>query len=90
VGTEQVVATAQTQQSRDKVRTFMARADVQQQLQAMGIQPGEAQARVATMTDAEVNAIAGKIDSLPAGATSGWAIAGIVIVIALIVWWFWK
>jgi hypothetical protein len=68
----------------------MARADVQQQLQAMGIQPGEAQARVATMTDAEVNAIAGKIDSLPAGATSGWAIAGIVIVIALIVWWFWK
>jgi hypothetical protein len=86
VGTEQLVAAAQVQQDREKVRTFMARADVQ----AMGVNAGNAQDRVAAMTDDEVRTIAGKIDSLPAGGTSGWAIAAIVIVIGLIVWWYWK
>ncbi|MGO9445874.1 MAG: PA2779 family protein [Thiobacillaceae bacterium] len=90
VGTEQVVAAAQAQLDRDKVRSFIARADVQQQLEALGVKAGNAQERVAAMTDEEVRTIAGKIDSLPAGGTSGWAIAGIVIVIALIVWWAWS
>ena len=90
VGTEQVVAAAQMQQDRDKVRTFMARSDVQQQLQAMGVKTDDAQARVAAMSDEEVKTVAGKIDSLPAGAMSGWGIAAIVIVIGLIVWWAWK
>jgi Family of unknown function (DUF6627) len=84
------VASAQAQQDRDNVRSFLARADVQQQLQAMGVKAGNAQDRVAAMTDDEVKTIAGKIDSLPAGGTSGWAIAAIVIVIGLIVWWAWK
>lgn len=90
VGTEQVVAAAQAQQDRDKVRSFMARADVQQQLQAMGVKAGDARDRVAAMTNAEVRTIAGKIDSLPAGATNGWAVAAVVVVIGLIVWWVWK
>lgn len=90
VGTEQMVAAAQAQQDRDKVRSFMARADVQQQLQTMGVKAGDAQDRVAAMTDEEVRTVAGKIDSLPAGAMSGWGIAAIVIVIGLIVWWAWK
>ena len=90
VGTDQVVASAQAQQDRDKIRTFMARADVQQQIQAMGVSAGNAQERVAAMTDEEVKTVAGKIDSLPAGAMSGWGIAAIVIVIGLVVWWVWK
>ena len=41
------------------------------------------------MTDQEVTTLAGKIDSLPAGANSGtgWAIA---IVAVLVIWYFWK
>jgi hypothetical protein len=90
VGTEQVMAATQTPQDREKVRTFVARADVQQQLEAMGIKADKALDRVAAMTDEEVQNIAGKIDSLPAGASNGWAIAGGIIVIALIVYWVWK
>lgn len=89
VATEQVAA-AQTQQDREKVRDFIARADVKQQLEAMGIKASAAQDRVAALTDEEVQKIAGKIDSLPAGASNGWAIAAGVIVIALIVYWVWK
>ncbi len=90
VGTAQVVANAQVQQDRAKVRTFLARADVQQQLQAMGVRADQAQDRVAALTNEEVRTIAGKIDSLPAGGMGGWAVAGIVVVIGLIVWWVWS
>jgi len=43
------------------------------------------------MTQDEINRIAGKIDTLPAGADSsaGWWIAGIIVV-AVIIWYFWK
>ena len=40
------------------------------------------------MTDAEVASIAGQIDSLPAGGTSGWAIVAALLVIGLI-WYYW-
>lgn len=90
VGTEQVAAAMQTQQDREKVRDFIARADVQQQLQSMGIKADAAQDRAAALTDEEVQKIAGRIDALPAGASNGWGIAAVVIVIALIVYWVWK
>jgi hypothetical protein len=88
VGTDQVVAAAQSQGARDKVRDFMSRSEVRNQLQSYGISPTAAQARVSAMTDAEVAAVAGHIDSLPAGGTSGWAIVGALLIIGLI-WYYW-
>jgi hypothetical protein len=43
------------------------------------------------MTQDEINRIAGKIDSMPAGASSssGWWIAG-AIIIGLVIWYYWK
>src|ERR1035437_4609565 len=84
VGTNDVVAAVQSQGARDKVRDFIGRTDVRNQLQNMGISATAAQARVSAMTDTEVASIAGRIDSLPAGGMTGWAIAGVVIVIGLI------
>ncbi len=57
--------------ARETVRDFLARADVQQQLQQHGLTSQIAKDRVAALTDAEVQQIAGKIDSLPAGASAG-------------------
>ena len=87
VGTNDVVAAVQSQGVRDKVRDFVGRTDVRNQLQNMGISATAAQARVSAMTDTEVASIAGRIDSLPAGGMTGWAIAGVVIVIGLI-WYY--
>ncbi len=87
VGTDQVVASAQDQANRDKVRDFVSRADVMKQFEALGLTASTAQDRVNAMTEEEVNRVAGKIDALPAGANSGWIIA--VIVIAIIVWFVW-
>jgi hypothetical protein len=87
VGTDQVVAAAQSQGARDKVRDFVGRHEVSNQLQSLGISPTAAQARVNAMTDVEVASIAGQIDSLPAGGNSGWAILAVLLIIGL-VWYY--
>ena len=68
ITTEQVVTAAAAQQNRAKVAASFERADVQAELQRMGINTDEARARVAAMTDAETASIAQQVDSLPAGA----------------------
>jgi tRNA-dihydrouridine synthase len=88
VGTNEVVAAVQAQGARDKLRDFVGRSEMRNQLQNLGISPNAAQARVSAMTDAEVASIVGHIDSLPAGGTSGWAIAAVLLVIGLI-WYYW-
>jgi hypothetical protein len=82
IGTQQLINATQAQGARAKVLNFVSRADVQQQLQTLGTSPEQAKARVATMTDEEVNTVAGKLDTLPAGGDSGWAIAAILIIVA--------
>ena len=76
-----LVASATDQANRDKVVEFAARADVQKSFEAMGL---------TAVTQAEVNRIAGKIDSMPAGASDGWWWALGVIVIGVASWYFYK
>lgn len=89
VGTDQVVAGAQDQANRDKVLNFVTRGDVVKQLQTLGLSASTAKERVSAMTQDEVNQIAGRIDSLPAGAdsTGGWIAA--ILIIGLIIWLVW-
>ena len=91
IGTDQVVSNATAQANLDKVRDFVSRTDVQKQFEALGLTAATAQDRVNAMTQEEINRIAGKIDSLPAGAnsSSGWWIAGVIIV-GLIIWYVYK
>jgi hypothetical protein len=88
VGTNEVVAAVQVQGARDKLRDFVGRSEMRNQLQTLGISPAAAQARVSAMTDVEVASVVGQIDSLPAGGMSGWAIVAVVLVIGLI-WYYW-
>lgn len=88
LGTDQVAASAQDQLNRDKVASFVSRSDVASQFEALGLSAATAKERVGAMTQDEVNRIAGKIDALPAGADSGWWIAG-VIILGLVIWAVW-
>lgn len=87
IGTDQAVASALDQANRDKVRDFVSRGDVVKQFEMLGVAAATAQDRVNAMTQEEVNRIAGKIDSLPAGASTGvWAWAAGILIIGLIVY----
>lgn len=90
IGTDQALSAARAATDRSAVLNVLGRSEVAAQLQALGIDPKTAGDRVAAMTDEEVHALAGRIDSLPAGAhSSGWAWAA-VIIIAVLIWYNWK
>lgn len=90
IGTDQVASAMSAQADRASVLNLMSRSDVASQLQALGLDPQIAKDRVAAMTDEEVRSLAGKLDSLPAGARSNaWAWAA-VIIIAIVIWYNWK
>jgi hypothetical protein len=84
IGTDQVV-THSTQAERSTVLSFLGRTDVSNQLQSFGLDASTAKDRVAAMTDEEVRYLAGRIDSMPAGASgSGWIV---LIIIVAVIWW---
>lgn len=85
IGTNEVVASAQAQSNRDKVLNFAARADVQRELAARGVDAGTAKERVSTLTDDEVQELAGRIDSLPAGGHGGIGLAGVLIIVLVVI-----
>jgi hypothetical protein len=88
IATDQVATTAQPPAARDKLRDFLARSEVRDQLQSLGIDRVAAQARAAALTDVEVARIAGRIDSLPAGGVSG-AAALVGLIVVELIWYFW-
>jgi hypothetical protein len=89
IGTDQAVASAQDSVNRDKVRDFVSRSEVIKQFEALGLNSVTALDRVNAMTQQEVNQLAGKIDSLPVGADSGWGWAAVVIIIGVVIYLVW-
>lgn len=67
VTTDQIIDYADTAGDRDKVEAFLLREDVRSQLVLLGIDPEEAVSRVASLSDEELQQIAGRLDELPAG-----------------------
>jgi len=87
IGTDQLV-TASANTDRSTVLEFLGRADVANQLQSFGLDAKSATDRVAAMTDQEVQMLAGKINSMPAGADSTGVIL-LLIIVGVAVWWIW-
>ena len=67
---DQTALGAKQLEARERVQAVLERDDVRAEMVALGVDPEEASARVASMTDSEVAAIAGKLDQLPAGGFS--------------------
>ena len=67
VGTDKVAVSAQSQSERERIRSFLDREDVRNELQTQGVDVNTAKARVDALTDEEVQKVAGKLDQMPAG-----------------------
>jgi hypothetical protein len=86
IGTGEAVAAAQAQAARAAVNSFVSRAEVASQLEALGLTAQNAKDRVGALTDAEVANLAGRIDSLPAGAFGTLTIIFVILICVLIGW----
>lgn len=79
VATEEVHAGV----TRDQVKGFLARAEARVELEALGVEPSAALARVDALSDEEVAQLAGRLDQLPAGGTDALTVALIVFLVLL-------
>ena len=70
--------------TKDRIVSFLERGDVRAQMEKMGVNPADAKARVAAMTDSEAAQLAGQIDQMPAGADAAGAIVGALILVFIV------
>src|SRR5438034_1121296 len=95
IGTGQAIANVEAQRAKvkdfvaradapSKLTGFLARADVQKQLAVLGVAPAAAAERANALTDDEVQQLAGRIDSLPAGADISAAALLLVLIVILL------
>ena len=87
VTTEQVVEQRTAASDRERLTAILLRDDVRQQMEALGVDRDEALERLASLSDQEIQKIAGRIDELPAGQSVlvGVLIAAGVVLIALVI-----
>lgn len=89
IGVDQVISASSAHADRDAVLRVLSRSEVASQLQSMGLDARTASERVAAMTDQEVHSLAGKLESLPAGANGDWGWVAAVIIIAAAIYFIW-
>jgi len=86
VETETMLDMSRGQEARETLKQFMARKDVRSAIVSQGVDPLEADARLNSLSDAEIIQLADQIDQLPAGGdVLGLLIAVLVIVLLVLV-----
>ena len=70
--------------TKERIIGLLERSDVRDQLASLGVNPADAKARVAALTDEETSQLAARIDSLPAGGDGIGAVVGALVLIFLV------
>ena len=84
ITTQQALSVEARASTEQQVRTALARDDVRQAMQHYGVNPVDADARIASLSDAELLQLQGQVDRLPAGGDGLLAVLGVVFVVLLI------
>jgi hypothetical protein len=85
IGTEEVAREAAgAPLDRGSLQAMLGRDDVRRSLEALGVDPRAASARVDALTDAEIERLAGQVGTLPAGGASVLGVLFAVFVILLV------
>lgn len=83
IGTLAGIESAQRDADLAKVSDALAREQVRKQMRALGVDEAQVEARLAALTSTELNALANRIDSMPAGAGL-LEVVGVVFIVLLI------
>jgi hypothetical protein len=83
IGTQQYLSAVDREAAIARIDAVLAREEVRSRLEHYGVDPAAAQARVAALTDAELETLANDLDNLPAGGDL-LGVVGIVFLVLLI------
>lgn len=83
ISTFEAVTVQQRESSLATLNEALAREEVRAELAAMGVEPAQVEARLAALTTAELNAMADRVATMPAGA-GALEVIGIVFLVLLI------
>ena len=84
ITTQQAMSAEMRTATESDVRATLAREDVRQAMTRMGVDPLDADNRIAALSDAELMQVQGQLDKLPAGGEGALVVVGIVFVILII------
>ncbi|KKO43881.1 hypothetical protein WG68_18425 [Arsukibacterium ikkense] len=80
---DQVIADQQHQYNKQQVLSFVDEAAVQHKLIELGVSPADAKLRIASMTNAELDAFNNQLNEMPAGGIVGTIVTVLVVVAVL-------
>lgn len=83
ISTQEALSAQQRSAMESSVRSDLARSDVRQAMVRMGVDPAQADARIAALSDADLMQVQGQLDRLPAGGNA-LAVVGVVFIVLLI------
>jgi hypothetical protein len=83
ISTPQYLTALDREATRARIGAALARAEVRSKLEQYGVDPAAADARIAALTDRELELLATELESLPAGGDL-LAIVGITFIVLLI------
>jgi hypothetical protein len=84
VETDILLDMSRGQEARETIKQFMARKDVRSAIVSQGVEPLEADARLNSLSDAEVIQLANQIDQLPAGGDVLGLLVTVLVVVILV------
>jgi hypothetical protein len=84
VETETMLDMSRGQEARETLKQFMVRNDVRSAIVSQGVDPLEADARLNSLSDAEVIQLADQIDKLPAGGDALGLLVTVLVIVILV------
>jgi hypothetical protein len=83
IGTEAAIEAQERSQRVERINSVLSRDSVQQQLVKFGVDPADAKARVASLSDGELASLEERMNELPAG-SGAIEVLGIVLLVLLV------
>ncbi|MEX2525735.1 MAG: PA2779 family protein [Gammaproteobacteria bacterium] len=84
VSTDSLIEESSLVAERALVHEFMSREDVRVEMTAQGVDPDEALSRINSLSDSEIQKIAGQIETMPAGEGVVGPIVGAIVTVFII------
>lgn len=84
ISTEAAIEMQERSARIERINSVLARDSVQSQMIRLGVQPDVAAARIASLSDSELQQLEARMDELPAGADSALTVLGIVLLVLLV------